>query len=185
MNGNDLLKALSFVDEKYVDEAEQPARRHFRWQPIAALAACFCLILLAVRVWMPLRKVQFMEIAAPMEAAMSVLTEEAVKEASMEEAMLDVSANSFAAAAPMQMTVQTVNLSDDILTCTVINPGSSGFAPDEIIKLALTEEQQAQCLPDFTETREMLLLSVTFLPEDGDCIHPLEIALADEDGMMG
>lgn len=171
MNGNDLIKALSFVDEKYIDEADQPAPRRIRWQPIAAMAACFCLILLAARFWAPAQSVQKTEAAVMMETA---------KGAIVEEAMLDMAANSFSAAAPLQMTVRAVSLSDGILTCVVTAPGTGGFAAEETVKLALTQEQQEQWLPDFPETRDMLFLSVTFLPEEGEFIHPVEITLTED-----
>lgn len=47
MKGKDLLEGMSFVDEKFIDEAEaKPAKRYYllRW---GALAACLTLILLA------------------------------------------------------------------------------------------------------------------------------------------
>lgn len=170
MNGNDLLKAMSFVDEKYVDEAQQPMRRRISWKPIAAAAACFCLIFLAARVWMPMQSVHNIEATVMMEAAKSAITEEA---------MLDVATNSFSATIPLSMTVRAVNLTDGILTCTVTAPGTSGFAADEIVKLSLTEEQQQEWLPDFNETRNMPYLTVTFLPEDADLIHPTDLELAE------
>lgn len=46
MNGDKLLEAMSFVDEKYIAEAETKViRRKNYWAPLAAAAACFCLIL--------------------------------------------------------------------------------------------------------------------------------------------
>lgn len=44
MNGNDLLEAMSFIDEAYLDEAEKPARIiRFPWKPAAAAAACLAI----------------------------------------------------------------------------------------------------------------------------------------------
>lgn len=173
MNGNDLLKAMSFVDEKYIDEADKPAARRIRWKPIAAMAACFCLILLAARVWRPIQNLQKVETAVVMEAAKSAVAEEA---------MLDLASNSFSAAMPLtlSMTVRTVSLSDGILTCVVTDQATSSFAADEIVKLSLTEEQQQEWLPGFEDTREMLSLTVTFLPEDGELIHPVQIVVAED-----
>lgn len=45
MNGRDLLEAMSFLDEELIAQAE-PKPRSFRWQWAAALAACFCAVLL-------------------------------------------------------------------------------------------------------------------------------------------
>lgn len=45
MNGRDLLEAMSFLDEELIARSE-PKPRSFRWQWAAALAACFCAVLL-------------------------------------------------------------------------------------------------------------------------------------------
>ncbi len=52
MNGNQLLIALSDIDEKYVMEAEiqTPTRRRMPWE-LAALAACGVLVMLLLSPW--------------------------------------------------------------------------------------------------------------------------------------
>lgn len=47
MKGRDLLEALSFVDEEFVEEAEREKIGHHRWRRLAALAACLCVIAVA------------------------------------------------------------------------------------------------------------------------------------------
>lgn len=49
MNGQDILLALSHVEEKYVDEAEHGRFRRGQWIRFAAAAACLCVILTASR----------------------------------------------------------------------------------------------------------------------------------------
>lgn len=48
MSGKTLLKAMSFVDEKYIDEAENKTIRksHSQWMRLLPLAACLCIVLL-------------------------------------------------------------------------------------------------------------------------------------------
>lgn len=45
MNGEKLLRAMSYVDEDLVDRAEKTSRRKDNWVRVAALAACLCLVL--------------------------------------------------------------------------------------------------------------------------------------------
>ena len=46
MTGKEILEALSFVDESYIDEAENgKIRNHIQWKKLLPMAACFCLLL--------------------------------------------------------------------------------------------------------------------------------------------
>lgn len=45
MNGEKLLRAMSYVDDDLVDRAEKASRRKDNWVRVAALAACLCLAL--------------------------------------------------------------------------------------------------------------------------------------------
>lgn len=45
MNGEKLLRAMSYVDEDLVERADKTARRKSPWVRVAALAACLCLAL--------------------------------------------------------------------------------------------------------------------------------------------
>ena len=49
MNGKDLFEAMSHVDERYVDEAEnQMIPKTIPWMKLASMAACLCLLVLTV-----------------------------------------------------------------------------------------------------------------------------------------
>ena len=49
MNGKDLFEAMSHVDERFVDEAEnQMLPKTIPWTKPASIAACLCLLVLAV-----------------------------------------------------------------------------------------------------------------------------------------
>ena len=45
MNGKDLFEGMSYVDERFIDEAETRSYPRTHWLKAAALAACLCLIL--------------------------------------------------------------------------------------------------------------------------------------------
>lgn len=53
MNGEKLLRAMSYVDEDLVERAEKAPRRKSHWVRWAAMAACLCLVLGS---WMMTRK---------------------------------------------------------------------------------------------------------------------------------
>lgn len=48
MNGKDLFEGMSYVDERYIEEAESRAYPRTHWIKAAALAACLCLILFSL-----------------------------------------------------------------------------------------------------------------------------------------
>lgn len=51
MNGKDLFEAMSFIDERFIDEAEYgtlPTSVHAPWLRIASIAACLCLVLFSL-----------------------------------------------------------------------------------------------------------------------------------------
>lgn len=48
MSGKDLFEAMSFIDERFIDEAERRRHIHAPWPRIAALAACLCLVMLSL-----------------------------------------------------------------------------------------------------------------------------------------
>lgn len=48
MTGRDLLEALSRIDERFIDEAENGRLLRFPWRWAASIAACVCLVLLSL-----------------------------------------------------------------------------------------------------------------------------------------
>ena len=48
MNGKDLFEGMSYVDERFIDEAETRSYPRTHWLKAAALAACLCLILFSM-----------------------------------------------------------------------------------------------------------------------------------------
>ena len=56
MNGKDLFEGMSFVDERFVEEAESmriPKRTVAPWIKITSMAACLCLVLFGLHSLMP------------------------------------------------------------------------------------------------------------------------------------
>ena len=45
MTGTKLLEALSFVDEKYIQEAESAQLRKIPWMKVLSVAACLCILI--------------------------------------------------------------------------------------------------------------------------------------------
>lgn len=57
MNGKQLLESMSYVDERYIEEADRkPTGHRLRWQHLAALAACMGLVVLAAGIPSRVRK---------------------------------------------------------------------------------------------------------------------------------
>lgn len=171
MNGNDLLEAMSFLDEKYIDEAEaEPKKRRLYWQPaLAAAAACLALVLAGV--WKTLPQQQ----EAPAVGASLYKVEETEAAAFGARAMEEPAANQAdAAAAPMmasvfaRMTVQVVEQTEDAFVCIVTDPGTSGYEAQQQVTIVLPETTAA------TESAETLY-QVTFDPgETAEVITAIE-----------
>lgn len=171
MNGNDLLEAMSFLDEKYIDEAEaEPKKRRLYWQPaLAAAAACLALVLAGV--WKTLPQQQ----EAPAVGTSLYRVQETEAAVSGARAMEEPAANQAdAAAAPMmasvfaRMTVQVVEQTEGGLLCIVTDPGTSGYEIRQQVTIVLPETTAA------TESAETLY-QVTFDPgETAEVITAIE-----------
>ena len=66
MNGKQMLEAMSFVDEKYIEDAEAaPKRNRIHWQGFAAAA---CLTVVLAGVWSLNSQKETAELAAAQDA---------------------------------------------------------------------------------------------------------------------
>ena len=180
MNGNDLLEAMSFLDEQYIDEAEaEPKKRRLYWQPaLAAAAACLALVLAGV--WKTLPQQQ----EAPAVGASLYRVQETEAAVSGARAMEEPAANQAdAAAAPMmssvfaRMTVQVVEQTEDAFVCIVTDPGTSGYEIQQQVTIVLpettaaTDSAAAEAATESAET----LYQVTFDPgEAAEVITAIE-----------
>lgn len=183
MNGNDLLEAMSFLDEQYIDEAEaEPKKRRLYRQPaFATVAAAACLALVLAGVWKTLPQQQ----EAPAVGASLYRVQETEAAVSGARAMEEPAANQAdaAAAAPMmasvfaRMTVQVVEQTEDAFVCIVTDPGTSGYEIRQQVTIVLpettaaTDSAAAEAATESAET----LYQVTFDPgEAAEVITAIE-----------
>lgn len=151
MNGNDLLEAMSFLDEEYIEEAEaEPKKRRLYWRPVTGtVAAAACLALVLAGVWRTTQQKQFEE-ASMVNAAVYQMETEAdaapkIGVRSTEESTADQAVG----AAPMmvsvfsQMTVQVVEQTEEGLLCIVTDPGTSDFQAEQQVTIALPQPETA------------------------------------------
>lgn len=130
MNGKEMLEAMSFVDEKYIEDAEVIPRRRTHWQPVAAAAACLVLVLIGAWKAMPARDAAPETAAAQMDAA-------AVYSGDAGDQMPMVGAAASRSATPPEMTVTVVSQEGSTLRCTVDDPGTGEFTPGAEITVLL------------------------------------------------
>lgn len=141
MNGKDMLESMSFVDEKYVEDAAQPAAHRFiRWQPLAA-AACLALVL-GVGAWR-LTLPKAAESAAQSANEPEIAAYSGDAENAEDAAPLMVRSASKSVAAPLSMTVRVIARDGLILTCTVEDPGTGSCQPGQTVTVQLPEAEES------------------------------------------
>lgn len=175
MNGKDILEAMSYVDERYVDEADQkPAARRIRWVPYAAAVACLSLVLFGVRqLSRPLAAVKYTAIT---EEAAEVQEELSVQKASGT-ALDEVSGNrSMEMALPLQMTVKVLRRTEQgNWICEVTDPGTGSYALSQEIEIAPPAEGEMPTIQGGN-----VCLEVTyFMDDNSEILHPVSVTLAE------
>ena len=167
MNGKELLESMGHVDEQYVAEAEEAPKRRRYWQTIGISAACLALVLAGVWRFLPLRLEEQTEDSSPM-----VMTAKESARSLMETNAADAPAvASYSASALVRMTVRVTEITEEALLCQVVDPGTSDYQAEELIKITLQEECEASALYE-----------VLFLPEQGtELLTPVQwLPLEDE-----
>lgn len=166
MNGKDFMEAMSYVDEKYIAQAEELPRRHAHWKPLVAAAACLVVVLTALWQLWPEQSTQMEMAQGRQEAAMAEKTMSAARSGELSQTDTAVSgAAAMTALAPVRMTVRVVEQQEEGLLCQVVDPGSSGFQPGQQVTVLLPESvrnQPAAMSEDSSE--EAWLFTVTFFP---------------------
>lgn len=148
MNGKQMLEAMSFVDEKYIEDAEAaPKRNRIHWQSFAA-AACLAVVLAGV--W----NLRAMQEAAPQGADMAAYSAE--EDMPMSNAMCKAAAP-VTATLIQEMTVLVVKQEGNTLRCQVEEPGTGSFEAGQEVTVLLPD--------DFQDTLSGRLL-VSFSPTD-------------------
>lgn len=176
MNGQDMLEAMSFVDEKYIEDAETaPKIRRLHWQPIAAMAACFCLVLYGYRTLTApmLDKVAQQESQDISFAAIAPAAEVPNNDVVMglDEAM--EYAPKTMSTAMMRITVRVDAVEDGTLLCTVTDPGTTVWE-NGIQKRILPPEGSEPPVVGST-------YALTFRPTEDDIIRAVEMTLTTEE----
>lgn len=138
MNGKEMLESLSYVDEKYIADAEVRPKGRLHWQPVAAAAACLALVLVGVGLMAPGRE-NPMELAAGPRQAAAQLEEAAVSGDTADQGMPLMAAAPKSVALP-DMTVTVVAREGSTLHCTVETSGDSAFQPGQEITVLLPQE---------------------------------------------
>lgn len=149
MNGKEMLEAMSFVDEKYIEDAESaPKRRRIHWQGFAAAAACLAVVL--VGVWSLNSQKETVELTAAQDAEIAAYGADTELSAMMSGA---VSKRIFVP----EMTVLVVEQEGNTLRCQVEEPGTGSLEAGQKITVLLPD--------DFQDTLSGRLL-ISFSPTD-------------------
>ena len=144
MNGKQMLEAMSFVDEKYIEDAEAaPKRNRIHWQGFAA-AACLA------GVWSLNSQKETVELTAAQDAEIAAYGADTELSAMMSGA---VSKSIFVP----EMTVLVVKQEGNALRCQVEEPGTGSFEAGQEVTVLLPD--------DFQDTLSGRLL-VSFSPTD-------------------
>lgn len=144
MNGKEMLESMSYVDEKYIADAEVRPKGRLHWQPVAAAAACLALVLVGVGLMAPGREAP-MELAAGPGQAVAQLEEAAVSGDTADQGMPLMAAAPKSVALP-DMTVTVVTREGSTLHCTVETSGDGAFQPGQEITVLLPQED-VEALP--------------------------------------
>lgn len=144
MNGKEMLESMSYVDEKYIADAEVRPKGRLHWQPVAA-AACLALVLVGVGLMVPGREAPMELAAGPRQAAVAQLEEAAVSGDTADQGMPLMAAAPKSVALP-DMTVTVVAREGSTLHCTVETSGDGAFQPGQEITVLLPQED-AEALP--------------------------------------
>lgn len=149
MNGKEMLEAMSFVDEKYIDDAEAaPKRRRIHWQGFAVAAACLAVVL--VGVWNLNSQKETAELTAAAENQIAAYSADQMPmmRAAVEKSVFIP-----------EMTVQVLSQEGNTLRCRVEEPGTGSFEAGQEITVLLPE--------DFQDTLTGRLL-ISFSPTEGE-----------------
>ena len=136
MNGQELVEAMSYVDEAYIAAAERKPARVLRWQPIAAAAACLALVLIGA--WRYLPQTQTKEAAVEEDAAMFSGAARSSKEMDAGNGTAVMMASPF-----IEMTVQVLEWTQDGARCRVVDPMDSGYEAGQELTVILPEVTEA------------------------------------------
>ena len=183
MSGKELFEGMSYVDERFVDEAEHKTIvKHVtaRWIKMASMAACLCLILFSVYKLIPYWDWSVTEQAAG-EAAEARPEGAVESEMGMEEQESDEIADEAPASRAPEMMVRIQELTQIGFIGTVQNNG--GFMVfEDGTQIAVTVDPETD--PDFTpekyKTGDLVYVMYTSWDEDELTIVASILGIVDE-----
>ena len=132
MNGKEMLEAMSFVDEKYIEDADAaPKRRRIHWQGFAAAAACLVVVLAGV--WNLNSQKETAELTAAPENQIAAYSADQMPmmRAAVEKSVFIP-----------EMTVQVLSQEGITLHCQVEEPGTGSYEAGQEITVLLPEDFQ-------------------------------------------
>ena len=158
MNGQELLEAWGYVDEKYIAAADRKPARRIHWQPFAAAAACLVLVLAGALRYLPQTKEAAQDEVAPMAMAAGT--------ARSQEAAQDNGSAMMMASAVVEMTVQVLEWTEEGARCRVLDPLTSDFQPEDQVTVILPRTEEAAAQPAVMDLDgETEVYRVSFLPD--------------------
>jgi len=182
MSGKELFEGMSYVDERFVDEAEHKTiAKHVtaRWIKITSMAACLCLVLFSMYKLIPYWDWSVTEQAAG-EAA-EARPEGAEPEMGMEEQESASAADEAPATRAPEMMVRIQGLTETGFIGTVHNNG--GFLVfDDGTEIAVTVDPETD--PDFDpedyQIGDLIYLMYTTWDEDEQTIVASILGIVEE-----
>lgn len=170
MNGQELVEAMGYVDEKYVAAADKKPVRAIHWQPIAAAAACLVLVLIGA--WRYLPQPQTNEAAVEEDAVMVSGTTRSSKEMEVGNGAAVMMVTPF-----VEMTVQVLEWTEEGARCRVVDPMNSGYKIEQELTVILSEVTEASM-----EYKAEPVYRVSFLmSEDPDTITAAQWTLEEKE----
>ena len=183
MSGKELFEGMSYVDERFVDEAEHKTiAKHAtsRWIKVASMAACLCLILFSTYKLIPYWDWNATEQAAG-EAAEAIPEGAIEQEMGMEEKESAEIADEAPASRAPEMMVRIQELTETGFIGTVQNNGGfMVFEDGTQITVTVDPETDPDFTPEKYKTGDLVYVMYTSWDEDELTIVASILGIVDE-----
>ena len=183
MSGKELFEGMSYVDERFVDEAEHKTiAKHAtsRWIKVASMAACLCLILFSTYKLIPYWDWNATEQAAG-EAAEAIPEGAIEQEMGMEEKESAEIADEAPASRAPEMMVRIQELTETGFIGTVQNNGGfMVFEDGTQITVTVDPETDPDFTPEKYKTGDLVYVLYTSWDEDELTIVASILGIVDE-----
>ena len=183
MSGKELFEGMSFVDERFADEAEHKTIAKnvtARWIKVASMAACLCLILFSTYKLIPYWDWNATEQAAG-EAAEAIPEGAIEQEMGMEEKESAEIAHEAPASRAPEMMVRIQELTETGFIGTVLNNGGfMVFEDGTQITVTVDPETDPDFTPEKYKTGDLVYVMYTSWDEDELTIVASILGIVDE-----